>query len=57
MLTIAITMGQSEPAPMATPVGHFVHRMGWMIHLFFHLSFYRTLTSILPQSIVLAADL
>ncbi len=34
MLTIAITMGQSEPVLMITPVGRFVHRMGWMIHLF-----------------------
>jgi hypothetical protein len=27
--------GQSEPAPMTTPVGRSVHRMGWMIRLFF----------------------
>ncbi len=27
--------GQSELAPMNAPVGRFVHRMGWMIHLFF----------------------
>ncbi len=27
--------GQSEPAPMTGPVGRSVHRMGWMIRLFF----------------------
>jgi hypothetical protein len=28
-------LGQSEPAPMTAPVGRSVHRMGWMIRLFF----------------------
>jgi hypothetical protein len=28
-------MGQSEPTPMTAPVGHSVHRMGWMTRLFF----------------------
>jgi hypothetical protein len=27
--------GQSEPTPMTAPVGRSVHRMGWMIRLFF----------------------
>jgi hypothetical protein len=27
--------GQSGPAPMTAPDGRSVHRMGWMIHLFF----------------------
>jgi hypothetical protein len=28
-------IGQSEPTPTAAPVGRSVHRMGWMIRLFF----------------------
>ncbi len=28
-------IGQSEPAPMTGPVDRSVHRMGWMILLFF----------------------
>jgi len=28
-------MGQSEPASMTAPVDRSVHRMGWMIRLFF----------------------
>jgi hypothetical protein len=31
----AHNIGQSEPAPMTAPVGRSVHRMGWMIRLFF----------------------
>jgi hypothetical protein len=35
LLSLSHLLGQSEPAPMTAPVGHSVHRMGWMICLFF----------------------
>ncbi len=35
VLSWAFGNGQSEPAPMTAPVGRSVHRMGWMIRLFF----------------------
>jgi hypothetical protein len=44
MITIGIkginyqlTDGQSEPDPMTTPVGHYVHRMGYVFHRLFTL--------------------
>ncbi len=46
-------LGQSEPASMTAPVSRSVHRMGHVFHLLLH----TTLTNILPQSIVLPADL
>jgi len=34
-LCLGSFVGQNEPTPMIALVLHFVHRMGWMIHLFF----------------------
>jgi len=50
-------LGQSEAAPVTAPIGRSVHRMGWMIHLFFiHLFTLHQPTFYHNQSF-LAADL
>jgi len=53
--TTAFIPGQSEPAPMTAPVGRSVHRMGWMIRLFFiHLFTLREPTFYHSQSFLAA---